>query len=200
MSAVGLRLAYTALVGLVALQRLWEVRKSRDHERALLAEGAVEHAAGQMRWMKLLHGAWLVGCVAEPWILDPEPGLALAVVAGIAFGVGQALRLAAMHALGRRWTVKVLVLPGRPPVTGGVFRWVRHPNYLGVVIEIAALPLIGGAWITALVFTALDGLLLWRRIRAEERALSSASDYRGALGDRPRFVPRGRAPRGGPAR
>lgn len=184
-----IRVAFTALVALVAIQRLWEVRKSRAHERALREAGAVEHAAGQMPWMKLLHGAWLVACLAEVHLLERVPWWPLSVVALAAFLVGQALRIAAMRALGGRWTVKVMVLPERPPVTGGIFRWVRHPNYLGVVIEIAALPLIGGAWLTAVAFSLANGLLLWRRIAAEERALSSASDYAGAFEDRPRLLP-----------
>ncbi|HJL16430.1 MAG TPA: isoprenylcysteine carboxylmethyltransferase family protein [Sandaracinaceae bacterium LLY-WYZ-13_1] len=183
--------AFLLLVALVAAQRLWEVRKSRAHEQALRAAGAVEHAPGQMRWMKLLHGAWLVACVAEAFLLDRAIWPAVSWIAIGVFLAGQLLRLSAMRALGPRWTVRILVLPGRPPVTRGIFRWVRHPNYLGVVLEVAALPLIGGAWITAIVFSLLNGLMLWRRIVAEERALEHANEYGAHLGDRPRLVPGG---------
>jgi methyltransferase len=186
-----IRIAFTALVALVAAQRLWEVRRSRRHERALRRAGAVEHARGQMPWMKALHGAWLLAGLAEVWLLDRAPWLPLSILALVAFVGGQALRLAAMRALGERWTVRVLVLPGQPPVTGGIFRYLRHPNYLGVAIEVAALPLVGGAWITAVVFSLANALLLFCRVVAEERALKSASDYAARFADRPRFVPRG---------
>ena len=112
------------------------------------------------------------------------------------FLAGQALRMAAMRALGERWTVKVMTVPGAPPVQRGIFRWLRHPNYLGVILEIAALPLIHGAYLTTIVFSLCNAVLLTRRIRAEEDALTLDNGYALALGDRPRLVP---WPRGGHA-
>jgi methyltransferase len=114
-----------------------------------------------------------------------------AVVAGIAFGAGQALRLIAIRTLGERWTVKVITLPGEPAVAHGIFRYLRHPNYLGVIIEIAALPMLHGAYLTALTFSVLNLLLLRARIRAEERALSgSSTNYGERFQDRPRLLPK----------
>jgi methyltransferase len=84
------------------------------------------------------------------------------------------LRYAAMRRLGARWTVRVMVIPGAPRVTDGIYRYMRHPNYLGVAIEIASLPLVHSAWVTSLSFSALNALLLWWRIRAEEAALEAA--------------------------
>jgi methyltransferase len=181
--------AFTALVAIVALQRVWELSRSRRHVRALLARGGREHARAQMPWMSALHAGWLVAMPLEVVLLRREAHASLAIAAGVAFLAGQGLRLAAMSALGERWTVRVITMPGAPPVDRGVFRWVRHPNYLGVVLEIAALPLVHGAWLTALVFSAANALLLARRIRAEEAALRADNDYDAGLGDRPRFVP-----------
>ena len=166
------RAVFLALVAVVAMQRLVELRRSARNEASLRRRGAVERAAGQMPWMRAIHALWLVGCVAEVLLVASLPPLWVTVVAGVAFVVGQGLRLSAMRALGRRWTVRVLVLPGAPPVSRGVFRVLRHPNYLGVALEIAALPAVHGAWITAITFSIANGLLMRRRIRAEERALA----------------------------
>ena len=184
------RLLFSGLVVGVAGQRLWEVAKSRRHERALRERGAREHAPEQMAVMKALHGAWLVSTLAEPWIAKRPFRPALAMVAGAAFVGGQALRISAMRALGDRWTVKIITVPGEPPVAQGVFRHIRHPNYAGVVLEMAALPMMHGAWGTALTFSIANALLLRARIREEERALQAAGTYEEAMGHRPRMFPR----------
>jgi len=187
------REAFTAIVALVALQRLWETRHSRAHERALLRDHAVEHAPAQMPFMVALHALWLVAMLVEVWLFGAEAGSAVTLLALCAFAAGQTLRLLAMRALGERWTVSVVTpTDGRPPVSHGIYRYLRHPNYLGVMLELAALPLLHGAYVTALVFSAANGVLLTLRIRAEEAALERFSPYREALGDRPRFVPLGR--------
>jgi methyltransferase len=182
--------AYFLLVIAVALQRMLEVRVSRLNEAELKDRGALEHAQAQMPVMVAVHSAWLVSIFIEVGLFDRafRGGLALAFL--VVFCVGQVLRLLAIHALGTRWTVKVITLPREAPVTGGVFRYLRHPNYVGVILEIAALPLIHGAWLTAIVFSAANGLLLARRIRAEEQALEASSDYGERFRDRPRLVPK----------
>ena len=81
-------------------------------------------------------------------------------------------------------------VPDEAPVTTGIYRYLRHPNYLGVVLELGALPLVHGAWITAVVYSTLNALLLYVRVRAEESALERSSAYERAFQDRPRFVPR----------
>jgi methyltransferase len=183
------KLVYSLLVAVVACQRLLELWMSRRHEAGLRACGAVECARHQVPIMMALHASWLLGCLAEPWLLGWPLEPVLALTACAVFACGQALRLLAMRALGARWTVRVLVLPGADPVRHGIFRHLRHPNDLGVILELAALPLIGGAYVTAGLLSAANGVLLWRRIRAEERALERAGGYAEALGDRPCLVP-----------
>lgn len=184
------RLAFSALWLLVVAQRLWEVRISRRHEAKLRAAGAIEHVPEQMPWMVALHTTWLAATLLEVWWLERPFVLWLALPALLVFLLGQALRLTAMRTLGERWTVKVITpMDGGPAVAHGIYRYVRHPNYAGVALEIAALPLIHGAYVSAALFTALNTLLLWRRIRAEERALSSTSTYAEQFRTRPRFLP-----------
>lgn len=183
------RVAFSLLVLFVALERLLELRVSRRHERILRARGAVEHAERQMPWMVAIHTGWLVSMLLEVWLLSSPFRLPLAIPAFALFMAGQALRFSAIRALGERWTVRVLTLQ-EPAVTRGIFRYLRHPNYLGVVLEIAVLPLVHGAFMTAVLFSVANGVLLLARIRAEERALAASSDYALRFFGLPRFVPR----------
>ncbi|RMG44903.1 MAG: hypothetical protein D6718_08955 [Acidobacteria bacterium] len=184
------RVAYTALVALVAAVRLGELRLSSRHARSLLARGGVESGRGHLPAMVALHAGLLAAAPAEVWLLDRPFVAPLAAAALAALAAAAALRVWTLRTLGERWTIRVITLPGSRPVTGGPYRYVRHPNYLAVVIEVAALPLVHGAWLTAAVFSALNAALLAVRIRVEERALSRAGGY-GALSSRGRFLPRG---------
>jgi methyltransferase len=183
------RLLYTVLVGLVAVQRLAELAIARRNVRRLLARGAVEVAPGHYRVMVLLHTAFLAACPLEVWLLDRPfvPALAAAMLAVLLLAA--ALRYWVIATLGERWTTRIVCLPGVPPVQGGPYRFLRHPNYLAVIAEIAALPLLHGAWGTALVFSLANALVLKVRIRAEEEGLSRSSDYGEVFARRPRLLP-----------
>ena len=154
------------VVLLVAAQRLGELAVAQRNTARLLAQGAVEHGRGHYPLIVLLHAAWLLtlpvvvpaGRWPDPWLL----GL---------FILLQPLRLWVIASLGRRWTTRIIVLPGAPPVRSGPYRWLRHPNYLIVVAEIALLPLAFGAWGHALVFSILNAAMLAWRIRVEETVL-----------------------------
>lgn len=165
------RLAYSALVGLVAIERLVELAISNRNVRRALARGAVEAGHEQYPWMVALHGSFLAACLVEAWALRrpfvPAIGVPmLAVLAG-----AMALRYWVIGALDGRWTTRVVYVPGDPLVATGPFRWVSHPNYVAVVAEIAALPLVHTAWITAGVFSLANAILLRRRIATEEDVL-----------------------------
>ena len=181
---------FTVLVLLVATQRVWELARSRRNESLMRAMGGREHARGQMPWMTALHTLWLIAMPLEVVLMRRTFDLQTALIALVAFAFGQGLRLAAMSALGDRWCVRVITVPRASSVDDGVFRFVRHPNYLGVVLEIAALPMVHGAWVTAIVFSFANAVLLAFRIRAEERALRLDNAYERDLGDRPRMIPR----------
>ena len=189
------RALFTLLWTFVVAQRLWEVRISKRHEAALREAGAREHASAQMPWMMLLHTLWLAAMLLEVWLLRRPFSFALGAPALLLFGLGQGLRILAMRTLGERWTVRVVTpTSGEPPVTRGIYRYLRHPNYLWVALEILALPLVHGAYLTSLLFTPLNALLLWVRIRAEERALAETSSYASLFAQRPRFVPKAFSP------
>ncbi len=165
------RIAFTGLVAFVGGLRIAELRLSGRHETALVARGGVVHAS-QMPAMRALHGAWFAAMLAEAWALPTRPSLRHAAIGLAGLGAGMALRAASQRALGDRWTASIVTVPDEPRVRSGIFRVLRHPNYVGVVAEIASVPLVHGAWRTAAVFSALDAALLAVRIRAEERALS----------------------------
>jgi methyltransferase len=164
-------LLFTALVGATAVQRGLELQRSGRNEREILARGGREHVAHQMAWMRLVHTAWFVAMLAEVWLLDRPLRPAMAAVALAVFAGGQWLRHLAMTTLGWRWSVRVYTVPGMPAAGGGIYRYLRHPNYCGVVLELLALPLVHGAWMTAIAFTVANAVLLRARIPAEEAAL-----------------------------
>lgn len=163
---------YVALVAAVVVARFVELGVARRHLAWARARGGVESGAGHYPVMVALHSALLVGCVVEVVALDRPflpwlgwPMLVLLVAA-------HALRWWCIRTLGPQWNTRVVVVPGMPLVTGGPYRWLRHPNYVAVVLEGIALPLVHSAWITAVVFTVLNlVLLLAVRIPVEERAL-----------------------------
>lgn len=185
------RVLYTALVLLAAAGRLLELRVAKRNLRSLLSRGGVEVSPGHYPWMVALHTAWLFAAPLEVWLLDrpflPWLGIPALVVFLAAFG----LRYWVISTLGERWTTRIVCLPGEAPVTGGPYRWLRHPNYLAVILEIASLPLVHTAWLTTLAFSLLNAFLLRVRIRAEEDGLSRMSDYGSVFAGRPRLVPGG---------
>lgn len=182
--------AYGCLLLLIAAERMVELRISSRNAAWVLSRGGVEVGQRHFKVMTLLHSAWFAGCAAEV-ILLRRPMLPALMAPMLLLAVGaQALRYWAIRALGRAWNVRVIVLPGTPAVTGGPYAWLRHPNYLAVVVEGFAVPLIHSAWITALVFSALNAALLFIRIRCEETALATHCDYLGRLGPSGRFWPR----------
>jgi methyltransferase len=163
---------FTVFVGLVGVERLVELVISRRHAAWAFARGGVESARRQMPWMIALHVGLLAGSVAEAWLLArpfiPWLGWPMLVIAV----ASQVARYSIIRTLGQQWNTRVIVVPGMPTVARGPYRWVRHPNYIVVAIEGVALPLVHTAWITAIVFTVLNAvLLLGFRIPAEERAL-----------------------------
>jgi len=162
---------FVAFVLLVGLERLAELVVARRNERWSRANGAIEAGAGHYPVMVVLHTGLLVGAVAEA-ILGPRPflpGLSWPMVALVV--ATQALRWWCIRTLGRQWNTRVLVVPGLPRIDSGPYRLVPHPNYVAVVVEGVALPLVHTAWMTAVVFTVLNAGLLSVRINAENEAL-----------------------------
>jgi methyltransferase len=152
----------------VALQRLLELWLSRRNERILRARGAVERGQGHYPLIVAMHCLWLLSTLVEGALRGPTLWpIPLAI-----FLLVQPLRYWAIFSLGEHWNTRILVVPGAQLVRRGPYRYLRHPNYVVVVVEILTFPLIFGAWITALVFSVLNAALLSTRIRVENRALA----------------------------
>jgi methyltransferase len=165
---------YYALLGVIAVERLAELVVSQRHAAALGRRGGVEYGQRHFPVMVTLHAGLLIGCVAEPLAARHPfiPALAWPMIAVVV--AANTLRWWCIATLGPRWTARVIVLAGVPLVTNGPYRWFAHPNYVAVVVEGAALPLAGSAWITAAAFTAANAALLTVRLRCETRALAAA--------------------------
>ena len=162
---------FVAFVLAVGVERVAELVVSERNRRWSMARGGVESGAGHYPLMVALHTGLLLGAIVEvvvvdrpflPWLGWPALGLVV---------LSQALRWWCVATLGRQWCTRVVVVPGLPAVRSGPYRWLRHPNYVAVAVEGAALPLVHTAWITAVAFTAIDAVLLRTRIRTEDHAL-----------------------------
>jgi len=163
---------YVALIVVVAGERLAELVISRSNLAWALARRGREHGFGHYPFMVVLHTGLLVGCLIEAAHRMFNPALGWSMVAIV--GLAQALRWWCITALGRRWNTRIVVVPGMPLVDRGPYRWMSHPNYVAVVLEGIALPMVHTAWVTAVAFTILNaGLLRWR-IAAENAALAQA--------------------------
>jgi len=166
---------YYALLVVIAFERVAELAVSQRHAAESLRQGGMESGRGHFPVMVALHTGLLIGCWAEPLALHRVflPALfwpMLALVVG-----ANALRWWCIATLGPRWSARVIVMPGIPLVRTGPYRWFAHPNYVAVVVEGAALPLAGSAWITACTFTVANAALLTVRLRCETRALAAAA-------------------------
>ncbi|MEE6272244.1 isoprenylcysteine carboxyl methyltransferase family protein [Georgenia wangjunii] len=165
---------FTVLIAAVGLERLAELVVAKRNAAWSFARGGRESGQGHYPVMVVLHTALLVGALVEVWTTRPAfvPLLGWTMLA-LALG-SQALRWWCITTLGPRWNTRVIVVPDLPLVTGGPYRWFAHPNYVAVVVEGFALPLVHSAWTTALAFTVLNAALLTVRIRTEAEALRAA--------------------------
>ena len=157
--------ATAAILAAVTLQRLAELAVARRNTAALMARGGVEHGAAHYPAMIALHGAWLLGL----WVFAWGHAVSLAWLA--AYALVQGLRIWVLMTLGRRWTTRIVTVPGETLVARGPYKLLRHPNYVVVSLEIFILPMVWGLFWYAAFFTAANALMLWTRIGAEEKAL-----------------------------
>lgn len=164
---------YVLLIAVIAVERLAELVVSKRNSAWSQEQGGTEFGAAHYPTMVVLHVGLLVGCLVEPIVLHHRfipalgwPMLAIVIAA-------QALRWWCITTLGSQWNTRVIVIPGADRITGGPYRLIPHPNYVAVVVEGVALPLVHGSWITAVVFTVLNAALLRTRIKVENAALAS---------------------------
>ena len=167
---------FTLLVAAVGVERLAEMVVAKRNAAWSFARGGIETGRGHWPWMVLLHIGLLIACLVEVWVADRPfiPVLGWTMLALVI--ASQALRWWCIRTLGPQWNARVIVVPGSRRVTTGPYRWFSHPNYVAVVVEGFALPLVHTAWVTALVFTVLNAAVLTARLRAESQALRLPAD------------------------
>ena len=181
---------YLVLVA-VLLLRLWEAsysfRRLAEDRKAGSAETIKEPIFPAM---VALHGAWLLSCFLEVSLWRPGFHALLVLSMLVLWGLALGLRAWVMLTLGECWNVRLIKRKNQPVVATGPYRYIRHPNYVAVILEIAVVPLLVGAYWTALVGSVANGLLLWRRIAGEEAYLMQNAAYRKAFGHKARLIPR----------
>ena len=162
---------FTILVGILAAQRLWELRLSHRNEIRMQQQGGFECFPEHTHYMVVLHVSWFAVMLVEVWYLKNVPSLWLLLTSLLGLLLGQILRYLAILTLSVRWSIRIYVVPNEPLIKRGIYRFVRHPNYLGVILEVACVPLIHAAYGTAFFWSLANLILLRHRIRLEEMAL-----------------------------
>jgi methyltransferase len=165
---------YLLLIVLVAAERVVELVVSQRNLAWSRSRNGIEYGAGHYPFMVVLHVGLLVGCLVEAQWRPFLPALGWPMLVLVL--ASQGLRWWCIATLGRQWNTRVVIVPGAGRVAAGPYRWLRHPNYLAVVIEGAALPLVHTAWVTAVLFTVLNAVLLRTRIGVEDRALAELAE------------------------
>ena len=172
---------FRILVVFTIVQRLLELVLAKVNESLLIRSGGLIVKETNYIFMVLLHTSWLLVlsyfAFFSPIVLEPV----VATVALAFFLLGQTIRVVAIFTLGKKWSTRIMVRPGGKVVTKGIFKWIRHPNYVGVILEIAALPLFARLYVVALVFSILNLITLFLRLKKEEETLIKFSDYKDAF-------------------
>ena len=176
------------------LQRLLELRHSEKNRKKLSANGfSLKESVSSYREMVWLHVLWFVSMALEAEFLSQSPHIILQITFAALFIFAQFIRLWAITSLGQHWNTCVMApdsgASNESFVISGPYRFIRHPNYLAAILEIAFLPLIAGAWLTSIIFTVWNGLVLRKRIGIEEQFLNSRPGYSEAFKNQNRFIP-----------
>jgi methyltransferase len=166
------RIFFTCVVFIIIGQRLFELQISKRNVAMLLTKGGKEFFSYH-KFVIVLQVLWFISMLGEVWMLNRPFFFLLAIVSLLATLIGQGLRYLSMQALGLRWTLPIMTLPDVPVLKSGIYRYLRHPNWLGVMLEIPAIPLIHSAYLTATFFSIVNAILIILRIQAEEKALQA---------------------------
>ncbi|HWZ99595.1 MAG TPA: isoprenylcysteine carboxylmethyltransferase family protein [Candidatus Dormibacteraeota bacterium] len=182
-------IAFLALLLAVAALRIVELRISKTHQKQIVADGGSKVTDPKFRWMVLLHTTVLIGAAVEVVFLRRAFIPVLAAISFALFLVANVIRWWVIRTLGEHWNVQIMDSTKLGVVTSGPFRYVRHPNYAAVFLEMFFLPLIHTAWITAVAGSLAHILVLTQRLSTEEKVLFADPEYRDAMSSKPRFVP-----------
>jgi len=180
---------FVILVCLLIFQRISELFLAARNERWMKQQGGVEFGGKHYRLMVAMHSMFLVCFIAEKVIFNKESSPVFLPLLFL-FLLAQILRIWAIRSLGRYWNTKIMVVPGASVIRKGPYRYIKHPNYLVVSIEIGIIPLLFSAYITFALFTLLNVFILSVRISNEEKALSRLTEYETVFQSSHRFVPK----------
>jgi methyltransferase len=184
------RIAYVMLLVAVGAGRFIELGVSRRNQKSLIAKDASRVSEPRFQWMMFVHAIVLVGAGLEVILLRRPLIPALAISMGILALLSNMLRWWVIRTLRSHWNVQIMNSARLGVVSSGPYRWVRHPNYVAVFVELISLPLIYSAWISAVVAAVGNGWVLYSRIEVEDQMLLSDAGYREAMGNKPRFLPK----------
>ncbi|MET3658042.1 isoprenylcysteine carboxyl methyltransferase family protein [Sporosarcina psychrophila] len=168
---------FAIVISIVILQRLVELVVAKRNEQWMRSQGAFEAGAAHYPIMVAMHIAFFISLLAEVILLDRSLS-SIWIILLVIFLTAQVARIWCLTSLGKFWNTKIIILPGADVVQKGPYKWVRHPNYVIVTTELLVLPLMFGAYLTAIIFTLLNVWMLSVRIPAEEKALKDATNYR----------------------
>jgi methyltransferase len=182
-------LPFLIVISIIVFQRIIELFIAKRNENWMKIQGAVEFGARHYKYLVVMHGSFFLSLTAEKVLL--ERGLSpLWPFIFCLFGLTQLIRVWVISSLGKFWNTKILVLANEKIVKKGPYRFVKHPNYFVVAMELVVVPLLFNAFYTALLFTILNALMMMVRIPEEEKALSTLTEYERTFQDANRFLPR----------
>ncbi len=170
-------LIFRIIIFFTILQRVAELFISKKNEKFILSKGGMIIKEGNYIFMVLLHTFWLLTLAYSALYLDLNFSPYFFWTSLIVFIVGQILRITAIKTLGNRWSTRVVILPEAPAINSGIFKWFRHPNYLGVILELVSLPMMASLFNLSIIFSLLNFIILFFRIRLEEENLKKYNEY-----------------------
>ena len=170
-------LIFKILILFTILQRIVELFIAKRNEKFILSEGGRIIPETNYIFMVILHTLWLASIAYAAFILPLNFSPILFTIGGVFFFIGQVLRITAIKTLGKRWSTRIVILPEAPAINSGIFSFIRHPNYLGVIIELAALPLMAALYPIMIFFSVINFIILFFRIKKEEECLAQFNNY-----------------------
>ena len=195
-----MNVTFWAIFSCCVAERIWELFRSTQNQRRLVRSGFSNFEPIRSRLkMIFFHAVWVIATFIEAWKREASIPLPLAGVCILAIAIAFGLRIWTLRTLGAHWNISIMApdesasnvqSPQSLFVTDGPYRYIRHPNYLAVILELAAIPMLGGAFLTAIGFSIGHFFILRGRIHEEEQHLFSRPGYSEAVGSRPRFFPR----------
>jgi methyltransferase len=180
---------YLLFLLVVGAERIAELVISKRHQREMTDQGVEKVAERHFGWMVAVHTGVLIAAYVEVALLHRPFVPAIALAMGLVFLVATGLRIWVIRTMRTHWNVEVMASAPLGVVTEGPYRFIRHPNYLAVVLELVAIPMLHGAWLTAIAGSLANAWVLMKRLEVEERVLLSDERYRSAMGPKARFVP-----------